>query len=369
MSSSDSGESKHTFRSLLAAKKGNTTYKESQAFLLHVFWVAPSIEAAGKLLAGLLECAKATHRDTPCTPTYFFRICNNNQDLCPPAPQYCRDHPHLQVALKKLQVGVPQHAVRGELVKRGLDPDYINLSLDAELPQSLQTQPVALEFTEIYLDERAFMEHAGSRDYLDGYAVVMNPSLHYTVPTTIRMGTPSQYLIESILEPVLKDIPVTLPAKCKVWSPTIVPVRFPMFLSFDIAQEDESISVETLVHSFSEEFISYCTTLTLIPHPLRTSCFRLMCIFPSFPTQSLWEELARLPILRGEIFCKDGVEKEVKDGEEPTEMNDQRSKVFTILEELQWTEKIVYNHSLAVGYILHPKAQDIQSTPNTEPMQ
>jgi hypothetical protein len=134
-----------------------------------------------------------------------------------------------------------------------------------------------------------------------------------------------------------------------------------------IAQENESISVDTLVHSFSEDFIAYCTTLTLISHPSRTNCFRLMCIFPSFPTKSLWEELARLPITRGEIFCKDGVEQEEAAGrvEEAIEVKEQLKELISLLEELHWTDKIVLNHSHAVGYILHPKAQDIQSTPNT----
>lgn len=360
MSTTDSGEIRHTFRSLLAAKKGNMNYKGSQAFLLQVFWIAPSIEAAEKLLTGLHECAKATHRDTPCTPTYFFRICNNSQDLCPAVPKYCRDHPHLQVALKKLQVGVPQHAVRGELLKRGLDPDSINLSLDSELPQSLQTQPVALEFTEIYLDERAFMEHAGSRDYLDGYAVVMNPSLHYTVPFTIRMGTPSQYLIDSILDPVLKEIPITLPKQCKVWSPPIVPIKTPLFLSLDIYQENDATTPETLLQTFSEGFLTYCTTFTVFPHPLRSQCLRVVCIVPSFPMISWWEELTRVQILRGEIHCQDGLEAKDAGLERSIIVEEQVKELSTILTKVQLAEKIVCNPTHAVGYIVHPKAQDLQ---------
>jgi hypothetical protein len=34
-----------------------------------------------------------------------------------------------------------------------------------------------------YMDEASFMAHSASRQFLDGYAVVMDPSLHYTVPS------------------------------------------------------------------------------------------------------------------------------------------------------------------------------------------
>jgi len=36
-----------------------------------VFWEAPSLVAATKLLGGLQQCVTATHRDTPCVTTYF----------------------------------------------------------------------------------------------------------------------------------------------------------------------------------------------------------------------------------------------------------------------------------------------------------
>jgi hypothetical protein len=45
-----------------------------------------------------------------------------------------------------------------------------------ELPKELQTQAVAVEFTELHFEERTFMEHLGSRDYLAGCGHVMNPA-------------------------------------------------------------------------------------------------------------------------------------------------------------------------------------------------
>lgn len=74
----------HSLRSLIAAKKGTLTYKSGEAFLLHVFWIAPSLSKAQTLLQGLQQCAQATHRDTPCVPTYFFRPSQVNQESnCP----------------------------------------------------------------------------------------------------------------------------------------------------------------------------------------------------------------------------------------------------------------------------------------------
>jgi hypothetical protein len=153
-----------SLQKLLDEKKGKINYKRGEAFILHVFWEAPSETAANKLLDALQKCAIATHRDTPCVPTYFFRISSNDLNLYGEAPKLVKDHVQLSAAIKKLQVGIPKAAVVGDLIKREIDPGYLDLDLSAELPQALQGQkPVAIELTELYLDERAFMEHAGSR--------------------------------------------------------------------------------------------------------------------------------------------------------------------------------------------------------------
>jgi hypothetical protein len=81
--------------SLIAEPKNKVDHAAGQAIVLHVFWEAPSAAAATELLEGLRKCARATHRDTPCTPTYFFRRCNKDQDLCAPAPSTVGEHPHL----------------------------------------------------------------------------------------------------------------------------------------------------------------------------------------------------------------------------------------------------------------------------------
>lgn len=48
---------------LINEPKGKTEYKSGEAFLLHVFWEAPSDKAANSLLDALSQCA-AARKDT-----------------------------------------------------------------------------------------------------------------------------------------------------------------------------------------------------------------------------------------------------------------------------------------------------------------
>ena len=84
-----------SFLHQFSSSKGSTTYAPNQSFLLHVIWQAPSAAAAQELLSGLSTCAAATHRDTPCVPTYFFRVAPSYHDVCSPAPLLLKDHPHI----------------------------------------------------------------------------------------------------------------------------------------------------------------------------------------------------------------------------------------------------------------------------------
>eukprot|EP00455_Lapot_gusevi_P040657 TRINITY_DN4619_c0_g1_i1.p1 TRINITY_DN4619_c0_g1~~TRINITY_DN4619_c0_g1_i1.p1 ORF type:complete len:340 (-),score=64.18 TRINITY_DN4619_c0_g1_i1:123-1142(-) len=327
-----------SLRELMAAPKGRIDYISGYAFLLHVFWEAPSAAAASRLLAGLQQCATATHRDTPCVPTYFFRISQNNTPFCSPPPRTVGDHPPLRQALRKLQVGIPAPAVRAELAKRGLDPELVNLAPDAELPADLQTQPVALEFTEIYLDERAFMQHAGSRDYLDGHAVVMNPAMHYIVPSTVRLGTPPASLIESCLEPILREIVAPLPEGCHVWRTPPMTDQNAMFLSLDVDSDSPASVAAALPSAFRE----HCTTCLVFAHPLRAG-LRVMCVLPTLPPAL--PELSALPIVRGEAFvqCDEAV-----------------GTVRAALE-AAGLGVVSVNATQAVGHVLHPRAAELRS--------
>ena len=43
----------NSLSSILSAQKGNLKYEPIETFLLHVFWIAPSINSARELLSGI----------------------------------------------------------------------------------------------------------------------------------------------------------------------------------------------------------------------------------------------------------------------------------------------------------------------------
>jgi hypothetical protein len=323
---------------LIAEPKGKTTYAPNQAFLLHVFWECPTLSAAQTLLQSLATCAAATHRDTPCVPIYFFRISHNNNDLCTAVPHTVGDHPALQAAFRKIRVGVPRSAVKAELVRQGLDASLLDLELSSPLPLELQQTPVAVECTELYLDERAFNEHAGSREYLDAYAGVMNPALR-TRTCTVRTGTPSDFLVERVLEPMLKEKVVPLFARSIIWqSPTQREAE--IFLSLDVALNDKG--VEELVDAVPLEVERHLVMKLAFEHPLRLGTARFMAVLSSLPPQS-FEWLKGYQVSRGEIHC------------------DQSSEVSVLaaLRSVGVHDLVKVNASESIGYILHTRAQDV----------
>jgi hypothetical protein len=288
-----------SLRELMAATKGNIKYQGNESFLLHVFWEAPSTAAAMELLSGLQKCATATHRDTPCVPTYFFRVSTNDTALCTEVLTV-GDHPQLAAAKKKIERGASIHAVHAELRKRRIDLELLDQPDAALLPESQQLHPVAVELTEIYLDERAFMEHAGSRDYLDGYSTVMNPAMHNRTPQTIRLGTPCENIVEKILEPILHEHVVEMPPGCSLWRcPTIHTVS--AFLSLDFALSSFGGSAEATVAALPEELRVQCTSCVAFPHPLREDTLRVMIVLSQLPSVETLGALAALRPCRGEI--------------------------------------------------------------------
>jgi hypothetical protein len=274
-----------SLRALLAEPKGKKVYAGDEAFLLHVFWMVPSPEAARTLIAGLSACAKATHRDTPCVPTYFFREYSGDEELCPPPPICIGELPALKDALRKISRGVPVAAVWSELSRKGVDPALLELPSDSPLPVALSTRAVCVELTEVYLDERAFVEHSGSRDYLDGYGAVMDPAhqLGGHLPRTIRIGSPTTFIVEKILEPALKEEPQPLVAGCAVWDATQATAAAPgaaaVFLSMDTA-----LSPEAAAAALQGEFRAACCTLVTFVHPLREGVTRILAVLPQLPS-------------------------------------------------------------------------------------
>lgn len=153
-----------SLRALLAAPKGSVEFLEGESFILTVFWEAPSAAAAQTLLDALGRCAAATHRDAPAVPTYFFRVSKADASLCSPMPRTVGEHPQFAAAVTRLKRGVPAAAVCAGVAALGLSPELLELAPEAPLPVELQQQPVAVEFTEVYLDCKAFYDHAGSRE-------------------------------------------------------------------------------------------------------------------------------------------------------------------------------------------------------------
>lgn len=369
----------YTLKSLLATPKGNLEYCAGDNFLLHVFWEAPNISAARELLAALQECGTATHRDTPCVPTYFFRISNMDLEVSSPAPRLVSDLPQVSAAKKKLRMGVPLAVVSQELSKRGINPRLLDLELTDELPPEMQQQPVAVEFTEVYLDEQAFMEHAGSKDYLAGYGKVMNPALFFKIPQTVRLGTPPAGIVEKILEPILKEIVCPAVDGAVVWKRPTAPLNAAsgtdsadsasgadssdgdcsagapplppsgwtdaVFLSLDFDTADRDPS--TVVSSLPESILTTCTTCVSFPHLLRENTTRVMVVLPSWPELTLLQAMASLGIARGEIFVS----------------KDARDRIGELRDRLLLAEltTVSVGDTESSGFILHALAANVTS--------
>lgn len=227
--------------------------------------------------------------------------------------------------------------------------------------------PLYLEFTEIYLDERAFMDHAASRQYLDGYAKIMNPAAFYRVPKTYRFGTPTQNLIDTILEPVLKDTPVSMVSNGKLFDKNVVastvvsdsghhdgnavPFTQSVFMSFDI-QSDKPDEIANL---FSPTFVECCTFFVSFLHPLSAdgSVTRIMCIVHlsacDIWRSSLRNSLNLMRTVRAEVTCQwHGYEED--------------SKFLAITTELQGLvgQLFISDPKYTVGYVSHPKSPLLQ---------
>ena len=66
-------------------------------------------------------------------------------------------------------------------------------------------EPIVLECTEVYLDDRAFFEHACSKDWMKAYAEIMQPAKSLKA-TTLCVGKPSDKVWQSTLDPFLNAI-------------------------------------------------------------------------------------------------------------------------------------------------------------------
>lgn len=318
---------------LIDEPKGKKSYTANQPVLLQVFWECPSLAAANRLLDALSQCAKATQRDTPCVPTYFFRISHNDKDLYGATPKLVKEHKQLMSLIKKLDVGISKNAVHAETKRNELDVAYLDLDPSSELPSSLQEKPVAVECTELYLDERAFMEHVGSRDYLKAYGLVMSPALMSAPATTLRFGTPCESLIEKILDPVLKAQDLSVPTGFSVWNKPATS-NAGVLVSMDVGV--------TVAPTLS---LQSCAWSLFFQHPRRQDVSRVMVLFAGIPDLASIQQLASLKPVRGEAHVK---------GDEAS-----ISQVTNILKE-GGLEHVSVNVTRGVGYILHDLASELQ---------
>jgi hypothetical protein len=375
----------YSLSGILGATKGKTGYQSGESFLLHVFWQTPSMAAAHELLAALQRCAVATHHNTPCVPTYFFRLTTNDFELCAPTPQRVADHPQIQQAKKKIEIGIPLAAVHADFVRRGYSLSLLDLADDAPLPDELRSAAGAtLECTEIYLDERAMMEHAGSRDYLDAYGAVLQPKLTRGQPQTVRLGTPTQHLQERMLEPILRERVATVPQRCAVWShtpqlaasrsaapdvtvadqdaasasasvkPPLLGMPGAVFASLDVdgqagdADGDDGAGAAVVAAALPSSFLSLCTTCVAFPHCLRPRTIRILAVLPALPSPTVVAELlAAVAVARGEMHVAGATGAE----------NERIRRMVT--EAGPGGDLILINVSECSGYVLHQRAAEI----------
>ena len=333
---------------LIAEPKGVVSYKAGDAFLLHVLWQTPSMAAAEELLDALQRCAVATHRDTPCVPVYCFRIAHSNADLMPPTPTTFRQHSQLQAAVKRLQVGTPRAAVVADLLRRHLDPALLDRRPDSPLPDALQQRPVPVECTELYLDERAFMQHCGSRDYLDAYGLVVQPRLMDKQPTTLRFGNPPAKLCEQVLDSMLKAEEVKVPEPGFVWRTPMAAAEdsTALLLSCDFTAHASAAAV---LSGLEAEWLDQCSACVSFVHPLREDgTIRLLCVLATLP-RSGFRTLAALKPIRGEVHAR------ALHGGDAGEQG-VRAEL-----DAAGLSHISVNATRCVGHILHQKAGQLQA--------
>ena len=191
-------------------EKGHVSYNPNQSFYLSVQWVLRNKQVAEEMLKdGLAVCARATARDTPCVPLYFFRISFDQREavIADEAVKVIGDHPHYAKTYKSLELGTPLAANQSKLKASGIDVTPLEWPKETPMTPEKKAQlgfaPVTISLSEFYLDTRAFYEHADSADYLKAYSVVMEG--HRSLKATTRcMGHPTSQVVETILEPYLQ---------------------------------------------------------------------------------------------------------------------------------------------------------------------
>lgn len=196
---------------ILDAPKGGLEFNPNHSFALHVMWVLRSPTAAKEMIEkGFLPCADACKRDTPTTLTYLFRV-SRDQRLAQKFKSEVKtigQHPHYQPVFKSLEMKIPRAALESKLKAGGINTaplDWSTTELIEGHEKELDYDPIVLECTELYLDARAFYEHALSRDWLKHSPEIWHTSRSLK-PTTFCVGQPTQKIWDETLESSLKAI-------------------------------------------------------------------------------------------------------------------------------------------------------------------
>ncbi|KAI8914764.1 hypothetical protein DFJ77DRAFT_32718 [Powellomyces hirtus] len=186
-----------------------------------------------------------------------------------------------------------------------------------------------------------------------GHAIIwkrMVPGMANGAPTTIRMGTPPESMVDRILEPMLRAIPATSKSGETALKRPSVATSTACMISLDLDAVSSTAA-----------FVELCgaTTFVFFPHPVRaTGMTRLMVIVPELPSADILAPiLGGLRILRGEVFMPQGSAADL-------------DTVKTTLARADLGELVVVNIGDSVGYVLHDRAVELHfRAPSTSAQQ
>jgi hypothetical protein len=235
-------KTKTKFEKMMDATKGFLEYNPKQTFALHVQWVVRSPTAAREMIQkGFVPCARATMRDTPTTLAYVFRISRDQRpaELFKESVKTIGQHPHYAPVLKNIDMGVPRAGLEMRLKQTGINPAPLDWGAQEPISghqSEIDFDPVVLECTEIYLDNRAFYEHGASREWMKYSAEILKPCRSLK-PKTYSLGNPDEKIWDTVLEPSLKAVR---------FGPDSGLLRPGVFTSFDSSSESKSQEVAFL---------------------------------------------------------------------------------------------------------------------------
>lgn len=244
-----------------AKQKGDITFNPNQSFLIQCQWIVPNLEIAHEMIEGLRKCAVATERDTPSVVCYFFRI-SHDQSLAHEMRENVRtisQHPHYAKGYKMMDMNMTKEFVISKCQREGIsalpfEAEWSRDELIEAHASEFNFDPVVIDLTELYSDNRSMVDHACSKDYMEGYGVLLTP--HRSLqPYTVVAGTPTEGMWSSLLEPILKArrVEVELDSLERLFlnipsnsPPSSQQSPYYVFLDIDVKKEEATKSVVSL---------------------------------------------------------------------------------------------------------------------------